>query len=206
MVLATELLQNVFLGIDMGLFSQFLLRLAINTTSIFILIYYIFYPSNHQSDFLFTLPQMGIMVFLVASILNQVRLDFAIAMGLFAVFSILRYRTVPVELKEMTYLFSVIGISIINAMVDFKFSVWAGLIAANIFILGVSLFTENYRPRKNRCKKILTFEPTDFDIINDNNRLKQEIVKKTRIKVIKVETLKINVKRNEITVWVYYND
>ncbi len=149
---------------------------------------------------------MGIMVFPVASILNQVKLYFSLAPILFAVFSILRYRTVPVELKEMKYLFTVTGISILNAMVDFKFSIWIGLIVAILFIPAVALFTENNKPRKNRHRKILTFEPSDYEILNDNNRLKQENIEKTKINVIKVEAVKINVKRNEITVRICYTD
>ncbi|NQU84194.1 MAG: DUF4956 domain-containing protein [Mariniphaga sp.] len=200
------MLLNLFADVDLVLFTEFFLRLVINLITIYILTRYIFITNNYQQEYIFSLPLLGLIIFLIASILDQVNLNFTVALGLFAVFSILRYRTIPIEIKEITYLFTVIGISIINAMVEFNFSNWLGLLISNFFILACVFISENYKPQKTRNKKLLTFTPTDFEILNDKRVLLNEIKETTKINVSKVEVSKINVARNELSVWIYFTN
>jgi hypothetical protein len=141
---------------------------------------------------------------MIASVLNRVKIEFAMAIGMFAVFSIIRYRTPPFEIKEMTYLFAVIGISVINALVEPKMNDWLAFSIANTLLIGVAFALEKYNPRKNISKKQLTFTLAELQVLNDNQQLIQEIKNQTGLDVFKVETTKINAIKKEVTVWIYF--
>lgn len=185
---------------------DFLLRLIVNTFSIFVLIRFIYYPNNSRVKYLFTFFIMGMMIFLIASILDQVSLDFGFALGLFAIFGIIRYRSPSIDLKEMTYLFAVIGVSIINALVEFDIRTWLGLAIANFIIICAAFFMETYRPKNYVLKRALVFTPSDYSVLNDNVKLLHEIRQDTGIDVLRVEIEKIHKSKNEVNVWIYFRE
>jgi len=149
---------------------------------------------------------MGMMIFLIASLLDRVSLDVGLALGLFAIFGIVRYRSPSIDLKEMTYLFLVIGISIINALVAFNVQTLAGLFIANFIIIASALIMENYKPRKYLLKKPLVYQPVNYSVLNDNESLLNEIREETGIDAVKVEIEKINKAKNEVMVWIYFKE
>src|SRR5210317_709327 len=114
---------------------DFLTRFFLYLISLFVLVRFIFYPYNGQSKFIFVYFVSGLMIFLISSTLDQVKLDMGFAFGLFAIFGIIRYRTPSIELKEMTYLLLVIGMAVINGLVQFRLASWAGLLIANLIML-----------------------------------------------------------------------
>jgi hypothetical protein len=183
---------------------DFWIRLILNLVTLFILIRYIYYPNNGQKELIFTFIIIGIVAFFIASVLNRVKIDFAMAIGMFAVFSIIRYRTPPFEVKEMSYLFAVIGISVINALVESKNIEWLAIVVADIILLVATLALEKYSPRNKIEKKPLTITLTDIGIITDKLRLTEEVKKQTNLNVFKVEVSKINAIKKEVTVWVYF--
>jgi FtsH-binding integral membrane protein len=183
---------------------DFWIRLILNLVTLFILIWYIYYPNNGQKELIFTFIIIGIVAFFIASVLNRVKIDFAMAIGMFAVFSIIRYRTPPFEVKEMSYLFAVIGISVINALVESKNIEWLAIVVADIILLVATLALEKYSPRNKIEKKPLTITLTDIGIITDKLRLTEEVKKQTNLNVFKVEVSKINAIKKEVTVWVYF--
>lgn len=184
--------------------SDFLIRFLIYMVSLFILVRYIFYPHNGQSKFIFVYFVSGLMIFLISSTLDQVKLDMGFAFGLFAIFGIIRYRTPSIELKEMTYLLLVIGMAVINGLVEFNIASWAGLLFANAVILSVSLFMEIYKPKKTILRKSLVFTPTNYQVLQDNTLLIAEIKDSIGIDVIKAEILKINKVKEEVTVLITF--
>jgi hypothetical protein len=204
MIILSSFFQEIVENTDSLVLNDFIFRLLANMLSVFILIRFIYYPNNGQSEYLFTYFMMGLMVFLVSSILDRVKVEFGFALGLFAIFSIIRFRTPPVDMKELTYLFTVLGLSVINALVDFRISDWLGMLIANVIVLGSALFMEKYQPRKNVAKKMLTFTLFELQILNDKMLLNEEIKKQTKLNVFKVEVLKINAPKNEVTVWIFY--
>lgn len=185
---------------------DFILRLSTNIISIFILIRFIYYPYNSRVKYLFTFFLMGMMIFLIASTLDQVKLDIGIAFGLFAIFGIVRYRSPSIDLKEMTYLFLVIGVSIINALVEFNIANWFGLLIANFIVLFSSYIMEWYKPKNYVLKKLMVYIPSDYGVLNNNQLLLEEVRMNTGINVIKVEISKINKAKNEITIWIYFHE
>ncbi|MBV5343972.1 DUF4956 domain-containing protein, partial [bacterium] len=95
---------------------QLLLRFGFNVLICWIIVRYFYYRKSGRRDFLFTYSLFAVTVFLLIFLLDSVRLQLGMALGLFAIFGILRYRTEQISIREMTYLFVVIGISVINGL------------------------------------------------------------------------------------------
>lgn len=186
--------------------SDFLVRLIVNVVSTFVLIRFIYYPKNSRVKYLFTFFLMGMMIFLIASILDQVSLDMGFALGLFAIFGIIRYRSPSIDLKEMTYLFLVIGLSIINALVEFNVVAWLGLSVANLIVLCSAFCMEMYLPKKYIIKRVLVFTPSDFSVLNNKEALIKEVKESTGIEVLRVEIQKINRSKNEVSLLISFRD
>ncbi|MBT3383338.1 MAG: DUF4956 domain-containing protein [Prolixibacteraceae bacterium] len=201
-----NLLLTIFQGLldDCYMHLDFAVRLVANVLSLFVLIRLIYYPNNGQTKFILTFFLMGMMVFLLASVLDQVSLDMGFALGLFAIFGIIRYRTPSVELKEMAYLFVVIGMSVINALIVLGSAHWFGLIFPNLILLISAYSMEQYKPRVVVKKETLVFTPSSFQVLGNNELLVKEIETITSLKVFKVEVLKTNVFKSEVTAWIYY--
>lgn len=201
-----NLLLTIFQGLldDCYMHLDFVVRLIANIFSLYVLIRLIYYPNNGQTKFILTFFLMGMMVFLLASVLDQVSLDMGFALGLFAIFGIIRYRTPSVELKEMAYLFVVIGMSVINALIELGSAHWFGLIFPNLILLISAYSMERYKPREVVKKETLIFTPSNFQVLGNNDLLVKEIENITSLKVFKVEILKTNALKSEVTAWIYY--
>ena len=190
---------------ESGVMIDFFMRLFFNYLTIFVLVRYIFYPNNGQKEMIFTFVILGLVVFLISSALSRLSVEFGFALGLFAVFSVIRYRTVPVDFKELTYLAAVIGISVINALVETKNSEWLGFMFSDIILICSALIFEKYSPKKLVGKKQMTATLPDLQILNNNKLLQEELIRQTSLNVFKTDVTKINASKKEITVWVYFH-
>ena len=93
-----------------------LIRLAINTVILTLIIRFLYYPKTKRKDYLFTYYLIGFITFFLCFGLKKLDIDTGMGLGLFAIFGIIRYRTDAIEIKEMTYLFVIIGLSVVNAL------------------------------------------------------------------------------------------
>src|SRR5438105_3648147 len=100
--------------------SKIAVRLLIDLATIFILVRLIYYPLYRQKEFFFMFVIFNLIIFLISFLLNKVDLSMGAAFGLFAVFSMLRYRTESISIKDMTYLFLVIAIGLVSAVTKIK--------------------------------------------------------------------------------------
>ena len=98
------------------LFSNVILRFSFNLIVAFVIIKLIYHRDYKGNDFVFTYFMFNTLIFFFAYILGNLDINMAFGFGLFAVFAILRYRTDPIPIKEMTYLFIVITTGVINAL------------------------------------------------------------------------------------------
>ena len=116
-----SILMNVdieFLGspvFDAKDFWKLVVKTSLNLFVVTLIVRYIYYPITKNKDYLFTYLLISLTVFVLCILLDNVKLQLGFALGLFAIFGIIRYRTDPIPIKEMTYLFLVIGISVVNA-------------------------------------------------------------------------------------------
>lgn len=92
-----------------------ILRFSFNSFIVWIMIHHLYYPKSRRRDYYFTFMLISISIFFLIFLLGEVKLKLGFALGLFAIFGIIRYRTESMPVREMTYLFSIIAISVINS-------------------------------------------------------------------------------------------
>lgn len=131
--------------LDVPLFDddifKLLVRFGINLFFLTLIVVFAIYPSQREREFTFTAVMLNIIVFFICFTMKNLELDLGLALGLFAVFGVLRYRTDAIRVKDMTYLFIVIGIGVINSLSNKKTS-YAEIALVNSFIFSAALLKE----------------------------------------------------------------
>jgi len=129
-----------------------LIRLAINLVVLFIIIKLLYNRYSYKRGNLFAFFLMGTMIFLLCIVLKDVELQMGMALGLFAIFSIIRYRTRNMRIKDMAYLFTVIGISALNALLDYPNPV-RGTILLNLIVIKIIFCIEISLKKEEKTKE-----------------------------------------------------
>ena len=166
-------------------FFKMIFRFGINTLFLTIIIRYLYYKIAKRKDYLFTYYMISTVVFFLCFTLKKYELDIGMALGLFAIFGIIRYRTDAIPIKEMTYLFVVIGVSIINSLANKKMS-FSEIIVANIIIVFSVAIIEKIWHLKHQVTKQVVYEnienikPENYDLLID------DLKKRTGLEVNKV--------------------
>ena len=111
-----------------------LLRFAFNFLVAYVIIRWIYYPTHKNKDYLFTYFLFNIIIFMLCYMMRNTQLEIGVAFGLFAVFSILRYRTLNVGVMDMAYLFLIISVGVINSLSNEQVSI-AEVLFANLLIV-----------------------------------------------------------------------
>ncbi|WP_146434224.1 DUF4956 domain-containing protein [Blastopirellula retiformator] len=120
---------------------KLLVRFGINLFFLTLVVALGIYPSQQKREFAFTAVMLNIVVFFICFTMKKLELDLGLALGLFAVFGVLRYRTDAIRPKEMTYLFIVIGIAVINSLANRKTS-YAEVMLVNSVIFASTMLKE----------------------------------------------------------------
>ena len=143
MLAITEMIENLrFLDIkliDVEDFAALLIRLVINLVFTYFVVFKVYYKSRKDKDYVFTFYIFNVLIFFVCYLMSSVKLDIGFAFGLFALFAILRYRTTTVPVKEMTYLFAIIALAVVNSITTKKVS-YAELFFTNFCYYRIHLF------------------------------------------------------------------
>lgn len=190
-----------------------LIRFSINTAFILLMIF-IISKQFVLRRFSFTFLMISLVVFFLCYTLKNFDLNLGMALGLFAIFGIIRYRTLPLQTEEMTYLFITIGVAVINALSEDFLSTYE-LMIINLIVLIFIIFGEFSLKKLNYGNDS---HPLDEDInrriilqldLTDNfkDSINKEIIdyqKKLNIKVKSFKIFKIDKKLNIVTVHVYY--
>lgn len=190
--------------IDPPGFLAFVLRFALNFTVIMILVRWLYYSTTKRKDYLFTYILISTLIFLLCYLLESVKLQIGFALGLFAIFGIIRYRTNAIPIKEMTYLFLIIGVSVINALTSDKTSV-VDLLFTNATIIIITFSLEKVWLLKNESSKLIIYEKIELIKAGRYNDLVRDLQERTGIgKINRVEVGKINFLRDTCELTIYY--
>jgi len=184
-------------------FLGLIIRLVVHLVFTVVLVRYIYYPIAKRKDFLFTYLMFSVTIFLMCFLLESVKLQMGFALGLFAVFGIIRYRTDAIPIKEMTYLFVVIGMSVMNALINKKISL-AELAFANMVILGLTYGMERVWLLRHEAQKLIVYENIDLIKIGREDELKADIENRTGIKINRVEIGKIDFLKDTALLKIYF--
>ena len=185
-------------------FLEFAIRFGLNFLVIFILVRLIYYPIRKNRDFLFTFFLFNIINFLICYLLSSAQLKMGFAFGLFAIFSILRYRTVTVPVREMGYFFVSVTLGIINALTGTEDGFWL-LAAANIIILAVAWVIDFGITITHENSKEIIYDRVDLLGAEKQNELLEDLKKRTGLPVHRIEILKIDFLKDIVRMNVFYN-
>jgi len=189
--------------VDIPDFLQLLLRFSFNLVILLILIRLLYYPVAKRKDYLFTYILLGTAIFLLCFLLENVKLQLGLALGLFAIFGILRYRTSQIPIKEMTYLFIVICISVINALANKKVS-YVELLFTNLIIIVVTFSLEKLWLLKHESRKTIMYEKIDLIKPENYQMLLKDLEKRTGLKINRVEVGRVDFLRDVARLTIYY--
>lgn len=196
-----------FLGIKMinsSDFLELLLRFAFNTAMIIVVVHYLYARNSRRKDFYFSYLAIGVIVFLMCFLLNNVKLELGFALGLFAIFGIIRYRTDTIPIKEMTYLFIVIGISVMNALANKKVS-YTELVFTNSAILFGLWILEKRLMLKQEGSIKLIYEKIENIHVENEQVLLEDLKARTGINIKRYEISKIDFLRDIAELTLYFN-
>jgi Domain of unknown function (DUF4956) len=186
------------------------IRLGINLLVLYIIIRLLYYPKAKRKDYLFTYFLIGIITFFLCFGLKKLDIDTGMGLGLFAIFGIIRYRTDAIEIKEMTYLFLVIGLSVVNAMLATE--VEKGMYQINLLELGVINITviivlyimEYLWLVKHETRKIVNYDRVDLVHPEKYEEMKKELEAKTGLIINRFEIGKIDYLNDTCQVRIFY--
>ena len=184
-------------------FFKMMFRFVLNFTFLTVIIRFIYYPDSKRKDYVFTYYLISLIVFFLCFTLKKYEMDIGMALGLFAIFGIIRYRTNPVDIKEMTYLFVVIGVSIINALANKKMS-YAEILAANFIIVFVLVLIEKYWSLKQVVAKSIVYENIDNIKPENYHLLKEDLENRTGLIINDVTVGNIDFLKDIATVTIFY--
>jgi len=184
---------------------ELMIRFGINLAVILILVRWLYYGTSRRKDYLFTYVLISSVVFLLCYMLESVSLQIGFALGLFAIFGIIRYRTNPMPIKEMTYLFLVIGVSVINALTTG--TGWMEIVFANLIVVLITIGLEKVWLLRHISSKSIVYEKINLIVPEKYDEMIADLRERTGLKEIKkVEIGEINFLKDTCRMIIYYED
>ncbi|MGE5349179.1 MAG: DUF4956 domain-containing protein [Actinomycetota bacterium] len=198
---------TVFFNLDNPAFWSILERFALNLVFLFLLLRVVYYRFSRKENYLFGFFLMGIVIYFIGAMLKIVAMEFQMAIGLFAIFTILNLRTISFDVKNMAYLFAVIAISVLNALdLKGKFP-FMGIVIFNLMIIASAFILEILLTRKDKYST----HPIIYDnmeLLKSNNKkeLIADVARITGLDVKKVRIQTVNYKDMTAVLDIYYKD
>jgi hypothetical protein len=182
--------------------EMFLISLGINLLNVALIILLIYYPNYRKLDYIFTFVIFNLVIFLLTFVLKYVKLSVGAAFGLFAVFSMLRYRTQGLSMKDLTYLFIFIAMGVISAiqLEYYQLVVIHAVILAGTFLLDGRVIIKNEQMRSIRYENIELIKPANHEALLEDLR------NRTGLKIHRFVIGRINFLTDSATIKVYYYD
>jgi len=198
--LSTETVETTFTLFE-KLSPKFFIRLGIDLLAVIVLVRFIYFPIYRSRENVFTFFTFNIIIFLITFLLNKVEMSMGAAFGLFAVFSMLRYRTEDISIKDMTYMFLVIAMGLINAVGKGN---WDELTLLMAIIIVITYLLESNVLIKKEVSKIVMYE--NIELIKPENKalLIADLETRMGVKINQVTIGKIDFLRDAAQLHVYY--
>lgn len=183
--------------------KELLLAFLINLIAILIIVRCLYYPKCKRGEFFFTYVLIAISTFMLIYVLGDVKLKAGIALGLFAIFSIIRYRTEQVAIREMTYLFIIIALSAINGLIVSELSIGEVIIINLLFIFSIWI-CESKLLISHYSYKVIKYDNINLITPDKREELIADLEKRTGLKIEKVEVGAIDFLKDAAIVKMYY--
>ena len=185
----------------------FLVKFGIHLLFCFTIVHFFYYRKSRRGDYYFTFLLFSVITFLLLFLLQDSKMEAAVAIGLFAIFGMIRYRTESIAIRDMTYLFEVIGLSVING---FSKTVTYGdftmLVLFNVLILAVNLLLESLRFLNRESTKIILYEKIDLIKPEKYPELLADLRLRTGLDITKAEVGHINFLKDTAYIKITYKN
>lgn len=185
-------------------FLQLVFRFGLNLLITFIIVYMLYARRSRRKDFIFSYFAISVTVFTLCFLLESVKLELGFALGLFAIFGIIRYRTDAIPIKEMTYLFVVIGISVINALSNKKVS-YTELLFTNMIIVATMWALEKILNLRQEELLLITYEKVENLHTIKKEELIRDLEERTGLRIKRIEIQEINFLRDIAKINVFHD-
>ena len=186
-------------------FTIFLLGFAFNLFFAVILVRFVYYPRTQNKRYIFTFLAFNTVIYFVLSFLKSVEVGVGVGFGLFAIFSILRYRTDPIPVREMTYLFIIAALPVMNSAATTG-TVWPQLIAANVAILLLMWVLEKEWGFHYEASKKIIYEKVDLIRTDRQAELKADLEERTGLKIKRINIGKVNFLKDTAEIKIFYDE
>ena len=190
--------------INMDDFLSLLTRFSLNLVVIIAIVVGLYAKTSRRKDFYFSFIAVSIVIFLLCYLLASVKIELGFALGLFAVFGIIRYRTDAIPIKEMTYLFVVIGVSVINALANKKVS-YAELITTNLLIVVGLYILEKILNLRQELSYRIVYEKIENVQVGKEAELMADLKLRTGIEIKRFEVQRIDFLRDVAIIYIFFD-
>lgn len=199
-----EMVTTDFLGVPLFnslSFWTLLLRFAFNFLVCWIIIRGFYFKKSQRRDYYFTFMMFAVTIFLIITLMDNMKMNVAYALGLFAIFGMIRYRTETIRIREMTYLFIVMGVSILNGQA--LTASYAELLMTNALIIAAIWIFEGSKHMKHLSEKVILYDKIDLVKHGREDELKADLQERTGLTIEKMEVGHIDYLRDVayIKIW-----
>lgn len=196
-------------------FVSLVIRFVINFIVVAVIARYFYFPKSNRRDYMFVFIIMSISIFMLVTLMEGDVMNTGAALGLFAIFGIIRYRTEAVPIREMTYLFMLVAVSVVNAMARAEYhpksDYWSGvglltIVFANLMFIMLAWLFESSKLVSSNCSKYIKYDNVALIAPDRREELKADLEKRTGLKILKVEVGMIDFLKDSCLIRIYYDD
>lgn len=183
---------------------QFLMLFGGNLLSAVVLTLFIYHQASQRREFVFTFLTVSAAVFVLCQMLVGVELDLAFALGLFAIFGIIRYRTDAIPIREMTYLFILIALSVLNALAQGSAG-WEIIAGANVAVWSLTFILDQLWTIRHIATKVVIYDRVDLLSEGRRDELIKDLEKRTGVQITRIEIGKVDLLRDTAVIKVHFD-
>ena len=183
-----------------------LLRFWYTVAVVFIMSRFFYYVNKGKKEYLFACTLLAAMISLICILVSRVELSLGFAIGIFALFGIIRFRTTPISTREMTYIFLSAGIAAKNSLAPQDLEFYK-LLASDVSLLLLAGLLEYFLFKEKLSSKIMVYNNLELIHPKKHHELVQDLDKRYGISGIqKIKVGKIDNVKNSVRLLVYFND
>lgn len=183
----------------------FMLGAALNFVVALLIVRFVYYPATQDKTYVFTFLAFNTVIYFVLGLLTSATLSVGVGFGLFAIFSVLRYRTDEMPIREMTYLFILIALPVMNSVMVSD-SALPYLLVSNVAIMTVLFVLEKEWGFHFERSKRIVYDRIDLITPENSERLLANLHERTGLAVKRVETRRIDFLHDSAEMVIYYDE
>ena len=193
-----------FRWIDEAGVMEMLIRFGFFMLVLWFIVHFLYYRKTHRRDYFFTLVLLSVSIFFLIYLLGSVKVKIGFALGLFAIFGVLRYRTETIPVREMSYMFGVISLSVINALADSLSFV--ELLIPNLAIALLIWMFETFVLRKNLASKLILYDRIELITPERREDLLEDLAKRTGLNITKLNIGSVDFLKDSAIIKIEYEN